>query len=108
MPNNAVGLEQVGGVTQSAKGMVQNADGRVSASRNLLSASDGNNGRMVGPAGDLMRTVMSTQAGAGGVHAVADDMYAAIGRFGSPRGAQAETDALVDELLPGYRRPSAA
>ena len=25
-------------------------------------------------------------------------------RFGSPRGAQAETDALVDELLPGYRK----
>jgi len=28
--------------------------------------------------------------------------------IGSPRGAQAETDALVDELLPGYRRSTAA
>jgi hypothetical protein len=44
----------------------------------------------------------------GDVRAVADDMYAAIARFGSPRGAAAETDALVDELLPGYRRGSAA
>lgn len=41
------------------------------------------------------------------VRAVADDMYAAIARFGSPRGAEAETDALVDELLPGYRRSAA-
>ena len=46
--------------------------------------------------------------GPGDVRAVADDMYAAIARFGSPRGAQAETDALVDELVPGYRRGSAA
>ncbi|MPZ93852.1 MAG: hypothetical protein GEU96_02825 [Propionibacteriales bacterium] len=35
---------------------------------------------------------------------VAGDMYAAIAEHGSPRGASAETDALVDELLPGYRR----
>jgi hypothetical protein len=42
------------------------------------------------------------------VRAVADDMYAAISRFGSPRGAEAETDALVAELLPGYTRSSAA
>ena len=42
------------------------------------------------------------------VRAVADDMYAAISRFGSPRGAEAETDALVAELLPGYSRSSAA
>jgi hypothetical protein len=46
--------------------------------------------------------------GSGDVKAVAADMYAAIARFGSPRGAEAETDALVDELLPGYRRGSAA
>ncbi len=47
-------------------------------------------------------------AGRSDVRAVANDMYAAIGRHGSPRGAEAETDALVGELLPGYGRPSAA
>ena len=47
-------------------------------------------------------------AGAADVRAVADDMYAALARYGSPRGPEPETDALVDELLPGYRRPSAA
>lgn len=30
-------------------------------------------------------------------------MYAAIAEYGSPVGASARTDALVDELLPGYR-----
>lgn len=38
------------------------------------------------------------------VSAVASQMYAALRRHGGPRGAEAETDALVDELLPGYRR----
>ena len=38
------------------------------------------------------------------VKAIADQMYAAIDRHGSPRGARTETDALVDELLPNYRR----
>ena len=37
----------------------------------------------------------------------ADRMYAAIAEYGSPVGASARTDALVDELLPGYRRRSA-
>jgi LysM domain-containing protein len=41
------------------------------------------------------------------VTAVADDLYAAIRRYGSPRGAEPETDALVDELLPGYRKSAA-
>ncbi len=41
------------------------------------------------------------------VTAVADDLYAAVRRHGSPRGAEPETDALVDELLPGYRRSAA-
>lgn len=35
--------------------------------------------------------------------AVAAEMFAAVAEHGSPRGATAETDALVDELLPGYR-----
>lgn len=31
----------------------------------------------------------------------------AIRRHGSPRGTEAETDALVDELPPGFRRSAA-
>ena len=38
---------------------------------------------------------------------VASQMYAALTRHGGPRGPEAETDALVDELLPGYHRPAA-
>lgn len=38
---------------------------------------------------------------------VAGQMYAALAKHGGPRGAEAETDALVDELVPGYRRPAA-
>ncbi len=67
MSNNAVGLEQVGGVTQAAKGMVENADGRVQAAKTLQSVSEATHGRMVGPAGDLMRNVMDTHSGASGV-----------------------------------------
>ncbi|MEU8221683.1 hypothetical protein [Kribbella sp. NPDC048915] len=37
---------------------------------------------------------------------VAAQMYAALAKHGGPRGAEAETDALVDELLPGYHRPA--
>ena len=46
-------------------------------------------------------------AGPTDVRAVADDMYTALARHGSPRGAEAETEALVDELIPGYRRSAA-
>ena len=67
MSNNAVGLEQVGGVTQTAKGMVDNADSRVQAARALKSASDATAGRMVGPAGDLQRAAMDTHSAASGV-----------------------------------------
>ncbi|MEV6414898.1 hypothetical protein [Kribbella sp. NPDC051718] len=38
---------------------------------------------------------------------VAAQMYAALAKHGAPRGPEAETDALVDELLPGYHRPAA-
>jgi hypothetical protein len=38
------------------------------------------------------------------VHRVADEMFVAIGRHGSPRGAEPMTTALVEELLPGYGR----
>jgi hypothetical protein len=37
------------------------------------------------------------------LEAVVDEMYAAIGEHGSVVGSSAETDVLVDELLPGYR-----
>ncbi len=37
------------------------------------------------------------------VQAIVDDMYAAIAEHGSVVGSSAETDVLVDELLPGYR-----
>ncbi len=38
------------------------------------------------------------------VHRVADEMFVAIDRHGSPRGAEAQTTALVEELLPGYAK----
>jgi len=44
----------------------------------------------------------------GDVRAVADEMYTAIETRGSPAGTAPETDALVEELIPGYRRHSAA
>lgn len=55
---------------------------------------------------DALR-LASTFAGPADVRAVADDMYTAISRHGSPRGVEAETEALVDELIPGYRRSAA-
>ncbi|MEV8371253.1 hypothetical protein AB0P21_00850 [Kribbella sp. NPDC056861] len=41
------------------------------------------------------------------VSAVASQMYSALAKHGGPRGAEPETDALVDELLPGYHRSAA-
>ncbi|NEA37242.1 hypothetical protein [Streptomyces sp. SID13031] len=38
---------------------------------------------------------------------VAAQLYGALAKHGAPRGAEPETDALVDELLPGYHRPAA-
>ncbi|MBW9213447.1 LysM peptidoglycan-binding domain-containing protein [Mumia sp. zg.B53] len=35
---------------------------------------------------------------------VADQMYAAVAAHGSPLGVTSRTEALVDEILPGYRR----
>lgn len=55
---------------------------------------------------DALR-LANTFAGPADVRAVADDMYAALARHGSPRGPAAETDALVDELIPGHRRSAA-
>ncbi len=58
---------------------------------------------MIGASTDAVQQKTSHQSVRG-----PDDMYDAIAHHGSPRGAQAETDALVDELLPGYRRSTAA
>jgi hypothetical protein len=61
----AVGAEEVGGVTAASKGMVNsNAEGRVQSSRTLNNVSEGTGGRMVGPAGDLMRGTMNEHANA--------------------------------------------
>ncbi|HYJ69093.1 MAG TPA: hypothetical protein VEX15_15700 [Nocardioidaceae bacterium] len=60
---------------------------------------------------DLWRDVLRLAAQLGSrsdIQAVADEMYAAIDKHGSPAGAAAETDALVEELIPGYRPHSAA
>jgi hypothetical protein len=38
---------------------------------------------------------------------VAGQLYAALTKHGGPRGAEPETDALVDELLPGFHRSAA-
>ncbi|MGI8577816.1 MAG: hypothetical protein ACR2KG_07830 [Nocardioidaceae bacterium] len=43
-----------------------------------------------------------------GLEQVGGVTHAAIHRNGSPRGAEPETDALVDGLLPGYRKSVAA
>ena len=59
---------------------------------------------------DLWRATLRLAAHFGtnsDVTSVASQMYLALAKHGGPRGAEAETDALVDELLPGYRRPAA-
>ncbi len=55
---------------------------------------------------DLWRARLLLEAGEGDrepLRLVADRMYAAISEHGSPVGASPRTDALVDELVPGYR-----
>ncbi|MFK4085620.1 BTAD domain-containing putative transcriptional regulator [Kribbella sp. NPDC020789] len=37
---------------------------------------------------------------------VATQLYTALAKHGAPRGPEPETDALVDELIPGYHRPA--
>ncbi len=67
MVSRAVGLNETGGVTQGAQGMVQNADSRVAAARALQSASEATSGGIIGPAGDTMRAAMFANSGATGV-----------------------------------------
>lgn len=59
---------------------------------------------------DLWRATLRLAAHFGSsedVGNVAAQMYGALAKHGAPRGPEAETDALVDELLPGYHRPAA-
>jgi hypothetical protein len=69
-------------------------------------------GLWIAPAAeDLWRDALRLAAQLGSrrdVQSVADEMYTAIDEHGSPTGATAETDALVEELIPGYRPHSAA
>ncbi|WBQ01819.1 hypothetical protein [Kribbella sp. CA-293567] len=83
-----------------------------------LSHNDGNlartalqTGLSFSPASeDLWRATLRLAAHFGttnDVSNVAGQMYSALAKHGGPRGAEPETDALVDELLPGYHRPAA-
>jgi DNA-binding SARP family transcriptional activator len=59
---------------------------------------------------DLWRSRLELEAQAGDRETlveVADRLYAAVAEHGSPVGAAPQTDALVDELLPGYRSRAA-
>ncbi|MET0998481.1 MAG: hypothetical protein ABWX73_07205, partial [Marmoricola sp.] len=59
---------------------------------------------------DLWRARLLLEAGVGDreqLRLVADRLYAAISEHGSPVGASPQTDALVDELVPGYRTRAA-
>ncbi|GAA1672589.1 BTAD domain-containing putative transcriptional regulator [Kribbella yunnanensis] len=58
---------------------------------------------------DLWRATLRLAAHFGStqdVTNVATQLYAALSKHGGPRGPESETDALVDELLPGYHRPA--
>lgn len=98
------------------------AEAVVDASLQLAEASlrhnDGNMARTALQTGlsfspaseDLWRATLRLAAhfgSSGDVTNVAAQMYAALAKNGGPRGPEAETDALVDELLPGYHRPAA-
>ncbi|TDD59887.1 hypothetical protein E1263_13220 [Kribbella antibiotica] len=58
---------------------------------------------------DLWRATLRLAAHFGSsqdVTNVATQLYASLAKHGAPRGPEPETDALVDELLPGYHRPA--
>lgn len=105
-----------GSVEQDARAVAVQAARRLAAACAEDGDADGARralqcGLVVAPAAeDLWRDALrqAQQLGSGAdVRAVADGMYAAVARHGSPRGVTAETEALVDELLPGYRRSAA-
>jgi hypothetical protein len=99
MSNNAVGLEQVGGVSQAAKGMVENSDSRVQAAKKLQSVSEATNGRMVGPAGDMMRNAMDTNSGASGMAGVRGAEVATSFAHGEKSVVQGTTDSLQQQKV---------
>ncbi len=99
MSNNAVGLEQVGGVSQAAKGMVENADSRVQAAKALQNVSEATNGRMVGPAGDMMRNSMETNSGASGTAGVRGAEVAQSFAQGEKAVVQGTTDSLQQQKV---------
>jgi hypothetical protein len=101
MSNNAVGLEQVGGVSQAAKGMVENSDSRVQAAKALQNVSEATNGRMVGPAGDMMRNAMNANSGATGVHAVRGAEVAQSFAQGEKAVVQGTADSLQQQKVSG-------
>jgi len=66
--------------------------------------------RMVPVAEELWRALLSLHHAAGGpagAAPVAEEMYAVLARHDVPGGAQAQTDALVEALVPGHRRRTA-
>ena len=99
MSNNAVGLEQVGGVSQAAKGMVENSDGRVQAAKALQNVSEATNGRMVGPAGDMMRSAMDANATASGVAGVRGAEVATSFAQGEKAVVQGTVDSLQQQKV---------
>ncbi len=66
--------------------------------------------RMVPVSEELWRALLRLHHGSGGpggAAAIADEMYAVLALHDVPGGAQAETDALVEAVVPGYRRRTA-
>lgn len=94
---NAVGLEQVGAVTHAAKGMVNNDEMRVDYGKNLRSISEGTHGRMVGPAGQMMRAQMDIHAGATAVNAQRGSQVAESFALGEKHVVQGTEDSLQQQ-----------
>ncbi len=66
--------------------------------------------RMVPVSEELWRALLRLHhggGGPGGAAAVADEMYATLAAHDVPGGAEAETDALVEAVVPGYSRRTA-
>ncbi len=101
MSNNAVGLEQVGGVSQAAKGMVENSDSRVQAAKTLQNVSEATHGRMVGPAGDMMRTAMDSNSAGSGMAGVRGAEVASSFAQGEKAVVQGTTDSLQQQKVSG-------
>ena len=76
--------------------------------RDHLAAAEGalRAGLVAGPACEsLWRELLGIAGREDRAAAVVDEMYETLQLSGSPRGAEAETDALVQALVPGYQVP---